>query len=109
MFQFWKKSKSESSELSTSGAITWDPKAQDALAQAVAQAPVPAMMKSMVKNELKKAAEEYAQKNGHTSVTPEDLMQGLMAKLPDNMKAKVENALKKGPSGLKDLEKELKN
>jgi len=88
--------------------ISWDAQAESALNQAVAQAPVPAMMKSMVKSQLKSAAEEAAKNAGRTNVTPEDLMAGLMSKLPANMKSKVENAIKKGPAGLADLQKEFK-
>lgn len=102
MFKLWPKQSA-----APSSAITWSAEAQAALDQAVAQAPVPAMMKAMVKKELRKAAEEATHKAGRTSVTPDDLMQGLMAKLPDNMKAKVEEAMKKGPAGLQDLQKDL--
>ena len=83
--------------------LTWDPQASSALQQALAQAPVPAMMKGLLKKEMAKSAEEHARKMGHTSVTAEDLMNGLMAKLPDNMKSKVEDAMKKGPDELKKL------
>jgi hypothetical protein len=65
-------------------------------------------MKGMIKSQLKSAAEEYTRQAGRTTVTAEDLMQGMMAKMPANMKSKVEDALKKGPQGLKDLENELK-
>jgi len=105
MFNFWPKSDKAKS---VDGSITWDAQAQQALDQATAQAPVPPMMKAMVKKQLKEAAEAHTQKAGRTTVTAEDLMQGLMAKLPDNMKSKVQEAMKKGPAGLKDLEKELK-
>lgn len=107
ILNFWKKQQSSSLPEQADG-IHWDPPAQTALDQAVSQAPVPAMMKSMVKSQLKKAAEEYTERSGRTLVTAEDLMHGMMAKLPAHMKSKVEDALKKGPDGLKDLESELK-
>ncbi len=109
MFKLWKKQPAtEPAASSSSSTIPWSPEAKQALEQAVSQAPVPAMMRGMVKKELEKAGEEHAQKSGHATVTPEDLMQGLMAKLPADMKAKVEDAMKKGPEGLQDLQKDLK-
>jgi len=88
--------------------IPWDAAATQALDQAVQQAPVPAMLRGKVKTELAKAAEAQAQAAGHSTVTAEDLMQGLLAKMPADMKAKVETAMSQGPDGLKNLEKELK-
>ena len=104
MLNFWKKS---DKPVSHGGTISWEAEAKQALDQAVAQAPVPPLMKGMVKKQLQDAAEEYTKNAGRSTVTAEDLMKGLMAKLPDNMKSKVEEAMKKGPSGLKDLEKDL--
>lgn len=89
--------------------MTWDPQAIQALDQALAQAPVPKMMKSMVKSQLKKAAEETARKAGRSNVTPQDLMEGMLSKMPAAQRAKVEDAMKKGPEGLKNLERDLKN
>ena len=87
--------------------LTWDQAAEAALEQAISQAPVPGMLRGRVKSELKKAAEEHARQQGHTNVTAEDLMNGMLAKLPANMKAKVEEAMKQGPRGLEDLKKDL--
>lgn len=89
------------------GNMQWEESARQALNQAVAQAPVPSIMKQQAKRQLEQAAEEYARNAGKTTVTAEDLMQGLMARLPDSMRKKVEEAAKKGPEGLKDLEKEV--
>lgn len=111
MFKFWKKKQAESQGSSTStssGKLTWDPQAQAALDQSVAQAPVPKMMKSLVKSQLRKAAEEFTRKANRTTVTPQDLMEGMLSKMPAGTRTKVEDAMKKGPQGLKDLEKELK-
>lgn len=105
MLNFWKKS---DKAVSADGAITWEAEAKQALDMAVAQAPVPPLMKGMVKKQLQEAAETYTQQAGRNKVTANDLMAGLMAKLPDNMKSKVEAAMKKGPAGLKDLEADLK-
>lgn len=105
MFKLWPKQ--SAAPAAQSSAITWSAEAQAALDQAVAQAPVPTMMKAMVKKELRKAAEEATQKAGRASVTPEDLIHGMMAKLPADMKTKVEDAMKKGPSGLQNLQKDL--
>ena len=106
MFSFWQKKSPNQSEDGES--LTWDDSATKALAQAVGQAPVPGIMKQRVKRELEQAAEEYARKNGKTTVTAEDLMQGIMAKLPEGMRSKVEDAAKQGPEGLKKLQDELK-
>jgi hypothetical protein len=106
MFSFWQKKSSNKSEDGAN--LTWDDSATKALAQAVGQAPVPGIMKQRVKRELEQAAEEYARKAGKTTVSAEDLMQGIMAKLPEGMRAKVEDAAKEGPEGLKKLQDELK-
>jgi hypothetical protein len=87
--------------------LAWEPAAEAALEQALGQAPVPAMLKGRVKSELKNAAEEHARKSGHATVTPEDLMNGMLARLPANMKTKVEEAMKKGPQGLEGLKNNL--
>jgi len=109
MFKLWKKhNKKEESEKS-SAVLTWTADASKALEQSVAQAPVPGMLKGRVKNELKEAAEQVASAAGHTEVTAEDLMNGLMSKLPAGMRSQVEQAAKQGPEGLKNLEKKLRN
>lgn len=106
MFSFWqKKSSNQNSE--DGGTLAWDDSATKALAQAVGQAPVPGIMKQRVKRELEQAAEEYARKAGKTTVSAEDLMQGIMSRLPEGMRSKVEDAAKQGPDGLKKLQDEL--
>ena len=104
MFDFFKKKKQQPEG---NQALTWDPQAQAALDQSVAQAPVPKMMKSLVKSQLRKAAEEITRQGKRTTVTPQDLMQGMLAKMPANMRGRVEDAMKKGPEGLAKLQKEL--
>lgn len=118
MLNFWKKKKSEQGDENTpqeadntpqtSGELSWDAQATQALEQSVAQAPVPGMMKNKVKKELSKAAEEAARKAGHTTVTAEDLMNGMLSKMPANMRQKIEKAAESGPEGLKNLENELR-
>lgn len=105
MFNF-QTSKTNSSQVPE---FTWDTQATQALDQAVSQAPVPGLLKNRMKNELKKAAETHAAAANRTNVTPEDLMNGLLSKLPSSMKERVEKAMQKGPQGLKDLEQDLKN
>ncbi len=101
MFKLWKKQgKSEDA-----AGRQWDEKAKQALDQAVAQAPVPKMLKGQVRQRLAKAAEAEAQKNGRTQVTPEDLMAGLLAHLPVDVRNQIEQAAKQGPEGLKKLQK----
>ena len=104
MFKFWPKKK----DAAGSDKLTWSAQAEQGLVQALAQAPVPAMLKGRVRSELRNAAEEHARNAGHSEVTPEDLMEGMLSKLPANMRTQVEEAMKKGPEGLKDLEKNLK-
>ena len=89
--------------------ITWDSQAELALKQAVDGAPVPKPLKGKMEKELRKAAQAHTLRAGRNIVTPEDLMNGLLAKLPDNMKNKVEQAMQQGPAGLKNLENDLKN
>lgn len=109
ILNFWKKQqKQNDSNKAVAGHMTWEAQAETALNQSVSQAPVPAVMRSMLKSQLKASAEEAAKHAGRTNVTAEDLMAGLMSKLPANMKNKVANALKKGPAGLADLQKEFK-
>ncbi len=109
MFQFWKK-KEKSGDTQNNqkkSALTWDESAIKALAQAVSQAPVPSIMKGRIKSELSKAAEEAARKDGKSTVTAQHLMAGILARLPKDMRAKVEAAAKQGPKGLKKLQEEL--
>jgi len=106
MFNFRKKPDKESNN---DAPLTWDATATQALEQAISQAPVPKMLKGKVKKELKLAAETAAQSNNRTTVTAEDLMQGMLAKMPANMRSKVEDAMQKGPEGLKNLEEEFGN
>lgn len=105
MFSFWQKKSSKDS--GNQETLSWEASATKALAQAVGQAPVPGIMKQRVKRELEQAAEEQARKAGKTTVTAEDLMQGIMSRLPEGMRAKVEKAAKEGPEGLKKLQDEL--
>lgn len=107
MFSLFKKqSKNELSSETTE--ILWDPGATQALNQAVAGVPVPGIIKKQMKRQLEEAAEEYARNAGKKTVSAEDLMSSLMSKLPEHMRKRVEEAAKKGPAGLKDLEGELK-
>lgn len=108
MFNFRKKEKKDDTNNSPTP-LTWDATATQALEQAINQAPVPAILKGKVKKELKKAAEAAAQAANRTTVTAEDLMQGMLAKMPAGMRSKVENAMQQGPAGLKNLEEELGN
>lgn len=106
MFKFWKK-KQAADESGGVAKLTWNPQAQAALDQSVAQAPVPKMMKGLVKSQLKKAAGEVTRRANRTTVTAQDLMEGMLSKMPAGTRAKVEEAMKKGPSGLAKLQKEL--
>lgn len=118
MFKLFRKKKSlpdaeivpeSTSSIPATGELTWDAQATQGLEQAIAQAPVPAMLKGRVRTELKSAAEGVARAEGRNTVTAQDLMQGLLSRLPENMRSKVETAMQGGPDKLKDLEKELRN
>lgn len=111
MFKLFRKKKEASSPSLPSDApaeLTWDEQATQGLQQALAQAPVPALLKEKVHNELKKAAEDTARAAGRATVTAQDLMEGLLSKLPAGMRDKVTSAMAGGPDKLKDLEQELK-
>lgn len=101
---FWSKKQSAKSD-----SLPWEPAATQALEQAIGQAPVPAMLKNQVKKQLKKAAVNTALSNNHTTVTAEDLMQGLLANMPTEMRSKIEDAMKQGPKGLQNLAEEFDN
>lgn len=98
MFKNWfgKKKEDNTSEGSS---MTWEPQATQALDMAMQQAPVPKLLKNRVRKELEQAAEEIAKKEGRTTVTPTDLMNGMMAKIPDNMKGKVQDMIDKKMKG----------
>lgn len=105
---FWPKNNKEAPKEEKTGALTWSSEASKVLEQSVAQAPVPGMLKGKVRQELAGAAEEVARSAGHSEVTAEDLMAGLLSKLPASMRTQVEEAAKQGPAGLKNLEKKLR-
>lgn len=105
MFKLFPK---KSASSTTKSSLTWDPMASQALEKALSQAPVPGALKGTVRKQLTKAAENQARLVGHDTVTAEDLMQGLLAKMPANLRSKIEQAAQKGPAGMKDLEDELR-
>ena len=106
MFNLFKK-KDQPQDRASKDTLTWEAGATQALDQALKQAPVPKMLKGTVKKQLKSAAEEVARKAGRDTVTAQDLMEGMLSKMPADMRAKVENAAKQGPGALKNLQKEL--
>ena len=112
---WWKKKPRDESAAGTTPAsiegnqaFEWDGKAQEALSQSVAQAPVPSVMKRRAHAELKKTIEQTVRAAGRTNVTVEDVMQGLLSKLPVQQREKVEAALAEGPAGLEKLKKTLR-
>lgn len=88
--------------------MSWDEQAQLAVNQAVQQAPLPAMLKGRVRTELTNAAEETARAAGRNNVTAQDVLQGMLAKMPPAMRQQVEEAMKGGPEGLAKLQKKLR-
>jgi len=75
--------------------LTWSAEASQALELALKQAPVPAMLKGKVRKELEKAAEDTARSAGHSEVGAEDLVNGMMAKLPPHLQKQAQDMIKK--------------
>src|SRR3990167_8093975 len=92
-----------------SSPLPWESTATQALEQAVNQAPVPGLLKGKIKKELQKAAESFAISANHSTVTAEDLIQGLLTNMPAPMRDKIQQAIKQGPEGIKDLAKDFDN
>ena len=89
MFKLWGDKKQ------SEAAVTWSSEATQALEMALAQAPVPALLKGKVRSELTKAAESATKSAGRSQVTPEDLVNGMMAKLPPDMQQKAKDMIDK--------------
>jgi len=89
--------------------LAWDAAAQQSIEQAVAKAPVPRLLRGRVTQELIAAAEDKAREAGRDTVTAEDVVEGLLAKMPAGLRDKVANAMQQGPEALKNLEDELTN
>jgi hypothetical protein len=92
-----------------SSSLPWSPEAEQAVEQALSQMPVPALLRGPLRSKLRHAAEDAARSANHTDVKPEDLMTGLLALLPANMRATIEQRVNEGPEGIKKLEDDLKN
>lgn len=107
MRKFWQKNKETTS--SNTSAVTWEEEAKQSIDKAIVQAPVPAVLKGRIRQELMKAAEAEALRAGRNKVTPEDVMAGLLAKMPATMRDRVTQAMQQGPEGLKNLEQDLRN
>jgi hypothetical protein len=100
--------KSDKSSANPDQQLGWHKQAKAALQQALNQAPIPKLLKGRVEKELKKAAEQAAHAAKSKIVSPEHVMQGLLAKMPAKQRAQVEDAMNKGPQAIKDLEKKFK-
>lgn len=105
MFNFRKK-RAASSPVPAD--LAWEDAASAALDQAAAQAPLPGPLKGRLRRELKTAAEANVRAAGRATVTAEDLMAGLLSKLPPAMRDRITQAIQQSPAGLKQLESELK-
>jgi hypothetical protein len=101
MFKNWFKRKAtpSSSPSPSSTSFTWKTEATSALELSLKQAPVPGPLKGRLKKELVTAAEAQATAAGRTEVTPEDLMNGLLQKLPPKMQDKVKKMAAKKMQG----------
>jgi hypothetical protein len=100
--------KKNQSQTNNDQPLGWHKQAKAALQQSLNQAPIPKMLKGRVEKELKKAAEQAARDAKSKIVTPEHVMQGLLAKMPAKQRAQVEDAMSKGPQAIKDLEKKFR-
>ncbi|MDD5074224.1 MAG: hypothetical protein PHU92_03580 [Candidatus Shapirobacteria bacterium] len=107
MTSWWNKFK-KSQPQSEDQPLSWDEQAKTAINQAIQQAPVPPMLKGRLRKELEGAAESEAQKTNRKTVTAEDVMNGLLSKLPANMRQQVEEAMRGGPDALKKLQGKLR-
>lgn len=87
--------------------LPWDKQAEEALEQASSQVPGPKFVANQLKKRLRNKAEEVAHDAGHTEVKPEDLMEGLLAMLPENMRETVEQRMAEGPEGIEKLKNEF--
>jgi Ser-tRNA(Ala) deacylase AlaX len=107
MLKFWRKSNPSSD--TSSEKLTWDDSARQAIQQSLQQAPIPAMLRGKVKKELEAAAEEAARADHKTSVTAQHVMTGMLNKMPANMRAQVEQAMKGGPEEIQKLQQRFRN
>jgi hypothetical protein len=87
--------------------LPWNKQAEDALEQASSQVPGPKFVANQLKKRLRSKAEEVARTAGHEEVKPEDLMEGLLAMLPENMRETVEQRMAEGPEGIEKLKNEF--
>lgn len=113
MKAFWRKRKQEQPTETApckDESISWSSDATTAIGQALAQAPIPAILKGKIRKELMAAAEEAAQVAHHSEVTPQDVMQGLLAKIPASVQSQVAAAMaSKDPHQIAKLQQQLKN
>tara|TARA_Y100000310_G_scaffold305285_1_gene345274 strand:- start:366 stop:701 length:336 start_codon:yes stop_codon:yes gene_type:complete len=108
MNAFWNKKKEEPTS-DAGGSLTWNSQATAAIEQSLAQAPVPKLMKNQIKKQLMNAAEATTRAAGRTEVTAEDVMQGLLASMPEDVRSQVEDAVQtKDPKKLQDLQNKLR-
>lgn len=90
------------------GKFNWEPQAEEAVEQSMKQSPVPKLLRGAVKKKIRKASEKAAVQAGRMVVKPEDVMQGMLALMPKNVRNQVEKAMKKGPDALQELQDNLK-
>lgn len=107
MLSIFKRNKGQTDGEKPTAKLTWQQEATDALEQAVSGAPVPKLMKSRLRKELMKTAEAKARAAGKAEVSAHDLMEGLMSKLPAEMKNQIQQAAQRGPKGLEELQKKF--
>jgi hypothetical protein len=100
----WFKKKRESDKHD----LLWDPSASEAIQMAMQQAPIPKMLQGRIRKELRKAAEETARQVKSDRVLAEHVMQGMLAKMPANIRDQVQSAMQSGPSEIAKLQKKLR-
>lgn len=107
MLSIFKRNKDKQGGAQPTTKLTWQQEATDALEQAVSGAPVPKLMKMRLRKELIKTAEAKARAAGKSEVSAHDLMEGLMSKLPAEMRNQIQQAAQRGPKGLEQLQKKF--
>ena len=108
LFRRSKPTPEPSGSPSSPSQFTWDDSARQAIQQALSQAPIPAMLRGRVKKELEAAAEDAARADSKSHITAQHVMTGLLNRMPANMRAQVEKAMKGGPEEIKKLQQRLR-
>ncbi len=107
MLNFLKKNQTSNADQPSS--LIWDPEASAGIQQALKQVHIPKILTGRIKKELRQAAEDAARADGRAHVTSQDVLSGMLAKMPADMRQQVTKAMQEGnPDELKKLGKKLR-